>query len=125
MDELRKAGVLIQHYYHQRNLTCIQRVAKGCATAPDCCLVPSGAIENKHRCCNSFANISDIVDAALQFFPHDGFFNDNGPNNVPSADSNYSTLDSIHDLEKRIHARTQTGATSPRPFTFNGNHLDR
>jgi hypothetical protein len=47
MQELRAAGVLIQHYYHQRNLTCIQRVSTGCSQPPECCVVPGGGIENK------------------------------------------------------------------------------
>ena len=32
----------------------------------------------KYRCCNSLANVSDIVNASITYFAEDGFFADNG-----------------------------------------------
>ena len=125
MAELRSAGVALQHYYHMRNLTCSGIVHSGC-TQSSCCLLPGGGVANKHRCCNSWENISDIVDAALHFFPQDGFFNDNGPIGQPAPDSPLATLDDIRTFEARVFNKTQTGKTTParRPVTMNGDHLD-
>ena len=76
MAQLRSAGVVLQHYYHMRNLT-------------------HSTTQPKHRCCNSWANVSAIVKAALHFFPQDGFFNDNAPMSQPSPDSPLTTLQDI------------------------------
>eukprot|EP01051_Picozoa_sp_SAG22_P001918 SAG22_NODE_80_length_21788_cov_9.742542_7_plen_441_part_00 len=125
MAELRGAGVALQHYYHMRNLTCAGIVHSGCAQS-SCCLLPGGAgrVVNKHRCCNSWANVSGIVDAALHFWPQDGFFNDNGPMSQPAPDSPLATRDDIRTFEARVFNRTQSGGKTTRPVTMNGDHLD-
>ena len=33
---------------------------------------PDGSIQPKIRCCNSVANVTAILDAALKYFPEDG-----------------------------------------------------
>ena len=131
MAQLRSAGVALQHYYHMRNLTCSAVVHSGCAQA-ECCLLPGGAVANRHRCCNSWANVSEIVSAALHFFPDDSFFNDNGPISQPSSDSPLATLDDIRNFESRVFNHTQGhphggssgGGNTARPMTMNGDHLD-
>lgn len=75
MDELRSAGVTVLHYLHMRNLTCGAEVSCGCGVDPLCCVV-EGVCVRKYRCCNSYENVSSIVNSTLTYFPDDGIFTD-------------------------------------------------
>ena len=76
MAKLREAGVRIQHYLHLRNLTCPRRgqcaLPKGAPPSRSYCWLPDGSCVHKNRCCNSRANITEIINASITYFPQDG-----------------------------------------------------
>ena len=70
LQELRGAGVRIQHYFHMRNLSC--GAESKCGLPGLACRDPAGVCVPKYRCCNSVANVSAIVNASLTYWPADG-----------------------------------------------------